>query len=130
MKGNAIHKVPDAREMRPLKANREEKVFIYFSARGTAKFAGHSLPGDWIVAEPHKPVSPGQEVTWYAVSGCHKLELDLPDIFEEPRQIKINGDTATATVKADAPPGLFFYEAYCNDQLAIGGSSPGVIVDH
>jgi len=130
MKGNAIHKVSEVKRITPSRAYREEKVFIYFSARGTAKFAGHSLPGDWIVAEPLKPVSPGQEVTWYAVAGCHKLELDLPDIFEEPRQIKVDGNTATATVRADAPPGLFLYEAYCNDQMAIGGSSPGVIVDH
>ena len=130
MKGNVIHKVSNVKQIRSSRANREEKVFIYFSPRGTAKFAGHPLPGDWIVAEPRKPVSPGQEVTWQAVAGCDKLELNLPDIFDEPRQIVVNGDTATATIRDDAPHGLFFYEAYCNGQLATGGSSPGVIVDH
>jgi hypothetical protein len=57
------------------------------------------------------------------------LELDLPDVFDEPRQIIVDGDTAYATVSDDAAPGLFLYEAYCNDQLATGGSAPGVIID-
>jgi hypothetical protein len=108
---------------------REEKVFIYFSPRGTPATKGRAAAGDWIVAEPRKPVSPGQIVTWQAIGDCQKLELTLPDVFEEPRQIVVNGNTAYATVTEDAAPGLFLYEAYCNDQLALGGSAPGVIID-
>ncbi len=108
---------------------REEKVFIYFSPRGTPAAKGHAAAGDWIVAEPRKPVSPGQTVTWQAVGNCQKLELTLPEIFKEPRQIVVKGMTAYATVSEDAEPGLFLYEAYCNDQLALGGSAPGVIID-
>jgi hypothetical protein len=108
---------------------REEKVFIYFSPRGTPASKGHDPAGDWVVAEPRKPVSPGQTVTWQAVGNCRKLELDLPDVFDEPRQIIVDGDTAYSTVSEDAEAGLFLYEAYCNDQLATGGSAPGVIID-
>jgi hypothetical protein len=46
---------------------REEKVFIYFSPRGTPASKGHAAAGDWVVAEPRKPVSPGQTVTWQVV---------------------------------------------------------------
>jgi hypothetical protein len=74
-------------------------------------------------------VSPGQEVTWQVAGNCRKLELNLPEVFEEPRQIIVDGDTATATVRADAAPGLVLYDVYCDGQLAIGGSSPGVIID-
>ena len=129
MARNALQKMADVKEMPRVRAWRDEKVFIYFSPRGTAQFAGHSAPGDWVVAEGRKPASPGQEITWQAVGGCHKLELNLPDIFEEPRQIVIEGDTASATLKGEITPGLYLYDAYCNDQLATGGSSPGLIID-
>jgi hypothetical protein len=129
MSRSALHKITDARNMTRIKEWREEKVFIYFSPRGTGKFAGHSVPGDWVVAAPRKPVSPGQEVTWQALGDCRKLELNLPDIFEEPRQIIIEGNAASATLKSVITPGLYLYEAYCNDQLATGGSAPGLIVD-
>jgi len=103
---------------------REEKIFICFFARD---FQGHHTSGDWKVIEPFRPVSPGQEVTWQAVGQCEELKLDLPEtIFEN---LVENRNMATATVKDDAPPGLHLYEAYVNGQLAIGGSSPGVIVD-
>ncbi len=129
MSQSAVHKITDARKTTRVRAWREEKVFIYFAPRGTAKFAGHPVPGDWVVAEPRKPVSPGQEVTWQALGGCRKLELDLPEIFEEPRQIVVEGDLASAILKSDITPGLYFYDAYCNGQIATGGSSPGLIVD-
>jgi len=106
---------------------REEKVFIYFSPRGTPASKGHTAAGDWIVAEPRKPVSPGQTVTWQVVGNCHKLELDLPAVFDEP--VLVDPETASATVRAQAEPGLYLYEAYVDGQLAIGGSSPGVIID-
>lgn len=106
---------------------REEKVFIYFSPRGTPASKGHAAAGDWIIAEPRKPVSPGQTVTWHVVGNGQKLELDLPDVFEQP--IMAGPETAYATVSADAEPGLYLYEAYVDGQLAIGGSSPGVIID-
>jgi len=103
---------------------REEKIFICFFPRD---FQGRQTRGDWKVIEPFKPVSPGQEVTWQAVGRCEELKLDLPDtVFEH---LVANGDTAQATVKQNAPPGLHSYEAYVDGQLAIGGSSPGVIVD-
>ncbi len=103
---------------------REEKIFICFFARQSQ---GENTPGDWIVTDPLKPVSPGQEVSWQAVGRCHDLKLDLPnDIFEG---LSTAGNTANAFVKQAAPPGLHFYEAYVDGQLAIGGSSPGVIID-
>jgi len=129
MQRNVLHKMPEANKVPRAKTWRDEKVFIYFSPRGTSKFAGHSAPGDWVVAEPRKPVSPGQEVTWQVAGNCRKLELNLPDVFEEPRQIVVEGNTATATVRSDAAPGSQLYDAYVNDQLATGGSSPGVIID-
>jgi hypothetical protein len=104
-------------------------VIIFFSPRGTAQFAGHGVPGDWIVADPQKIVSPGQTVTWQALGNCETLEIDLPDVFEEPRQIVVTGAAASAVVRADAEIGLHSYEAYVNGQLAIGGSSPRVIID-
>jgi hypothetical protein len=129
MQRNVLHKMPEAKKASRGQTSRDEKVFIYFSPRGTAKFAGHSAPGDWVVADARKPVSPGQEVTWQAVGNCQKLELNLPSVFEEPRQIVVEGNTATATVRGDAAPGLVLYDVYVNDQIATGGSSPGVIID-
>jgi hypothetical protein len=129
MQRNVLHKMPEAKKASRGQTSRDEKVFIYFSPRGTAKFAGHSAPGDWVVADARKPVSPGQEVTWQAVGSCQKLELNLPSVFEEPRQIVVEGNTATATVRGDAAPGLVLYDVYVNDQIATGGSSPGVIID-
>jgi hypothetical protein len=129
MQRNVVHKISDAKKVSRGQTSRDEKVFIYFSPRGTAKFAGHSAPGDWIVADARKPVSPGQEIVWQAVGNCHKLELNLPAVFEEPRQIVVEGNTASAILRDDAPPGLVLYDLYCNDQLATGGSSPGLIID-
>jgi len=106
---------------------RQEKVFIYFSPRGTPASKEHAAAGDWIVAEPRKPVSPGQTVTWHVVGNCQKLELDLPDVFDQP--IMAGPETAYATVRAQAESGLYLYEGYVDGQLAIGGSSPGVIID-
>jgi hypothetical protein len=106
---------------------REEKVFIYFSPRGTPASKEHAAAGDWIIAEPRKPVSPGQTVTWQVVGNCRKLELDLPEVFDQP--VMVRPETAYATVSAEAEPGLYLYEAYIDGQLAIGGSSPGVIID-
>jgi len=128
-RSSVLRNISEGKNVQPAKAWRDEKVFIYFSPRGTAKFEGHDLPGDWVVAEPRKPVSPGQEVTWQAVGGgAHKLELNLPDIFEQPLQA-VDSDTVSATLRGDIEPGLYLYEAYVNGQLATGGSSPGVIVD-
>src|SRR5260370_34029766 len=129
MQRNVLHKMPEANKVPRAKTWRDEKVFIYFSPRGTSKFAGHSAPGDWVVAEPRKPVSPGQEVTWQVAGNCRKLELNLPYVFEEARQIVVEGDTATATLRGDAPPAVVFDDVYCTDQLATGGSSPGIIID-
>lgn len=128
MARNVLHKIPTPKVVQE-RIWRDEKIFIYFEPRGTAKFAAHPVPGDWVVAEPRKPVSAGQEVTWQALGDCRKLELDLPDIFEEPRQIVVEGSSASAILKEDVVAGLYFYEAYCNGQLATGGSSPGLIVD-
>src|SRR5436309_11137756 len=103
---------------------REEKIFICFFARQSQ---GPNTPGDWVVADPLKPVSYGQEVTWQTVGRCNDLRLDLPhDVFED---LSVNGNTATAFVKMAAPAGVHFYEAYVDGQLAIGGSLPGVIID-
>jgi len=108
---------------------REDKILIYFAPRPTPQFKGHGAPGDWIVADPRKVVYPGQTITWTAVGNCQKLELDLPNVFPEPRQIIVNGNTASATLPNDAAAGPYSYEVYCNDQLALGGSSPVIIID-
>ena len=128
MAKNVLHKM-SAPKIVQERTWRDEKIFIYFSPRGTARFSGRTAAGDWVVAEPRKPVSMGQEVTWQALGDCRKLELDLPDIFEEPRQIVIEGNSASARLKDGVVPGLYLYEAYCNGQLATGGSAPGLIVD-
>lgn len=112
-----------------IKLLREDKILIYFSPRHTQVFKGHDQPGDWIVADPKKVVYPGQKLTWTAVGNCQKLELDLPNVFVQPLQIVVNGNTASATLRDDAPPGPYAYEAYCNGQLALGGSSPILIID-
>jgi hypothetical protein len=112
-----------------LQTLRQDRIVIYFNPRGTRAFDGHSTPGDWIVANPKKIAYPGQTLTWKAVGGCQKLELALPDAFCPPLQVVVNGDTASATLREDASAGAYAYEAYCNDQLATGGSSPIVIID-
>ena len=107
----------------------EVKILIYFSPRQTAQFEGHPAPGDWIVAQPRQALSLGQTVTWKAVGNCQQLELDLPDIFDGDRQIKTSNCSVAATVRANAPSGPYAYEAYVNGQLALGGSSPILIID-
>ena len=102
---------------------REEKIFIFPSS----KVPGHANPGMWIVASPLKPVSRGQRIVWEVVGEIAKLKLQLPDIFE-PVQ-RLNDHIASARIKHDADSGMFFYDAYVNGQLAVGGSSPGVIID-
>lgn len=124
MSGN-VQPISDGKLPRP-KPLRDEKVFIYFSPRGTKKFDGHPAPGDWVVADGRKPVTPGQEITWQVVGDCHKLELDLPEVFEG---LDVHGGTASARVRGDAAPGLVLYDVYVDDQLATGGSSPGIIID-
>lgn len=105
------------------------KILIYFLPRTTPQFEGHAAPGDWIIAEPRKAVGRGQTITWKAVGNCRKLEVDLPAVFPDPRQIIADGSEVSATVSADAPPGPYLYEAYCDGQLALGGSSPILIID-
>jgi hypothetical protein len=105
------------------------KILIYFLPRPTPQFKGHPAPGDWIIAEPRKAVSRGQTITWKAVGQCRKLELDLPAVFPEPRQLIVDGTEVSATVSDDASPGPYLYEAYVDGQLALGGSSPILIID-
>ncbi len=109
---------------------RSEKVLIYFEPRQSQlRSPKDSEPsGDWIVAEPRKIVSKGQEVVWQALGPCEKLELVLPGNVCDPPQ-RISDCSMSATVRKDAPDGLQFYEAYVNGTLATGGSSPGLIID-
>ena len=109
---------------------RDEKVLIYFEPRQSLlRLDPKSGPsGDWIIAEPRKIVSKGQEVVWQALGPCEKLELVLPDNVCDPPE-RISDCSLSATVREDAPVGLQFYEAYVNGTLAIGGSSPGLIID-
>src|SRR5690242_6936563 len=84
---------------------REEKIVMCLFARQSQ---GPNTPGDWIVTDPLKQVSPGQEVRWQAVGRCHELRLDLPnDIFDG---LSTAGNTASPFVKQAAAPGLHFYE--------------------
>jgi hypothetical protein len=107
----------------------EAKIFIYFYPRATPPFEGHPAPGDWIVADSPKIVNRSQRITWKAVGDCQKLEVDLPDVFPEPHQLSVQGNTVSTTLRDDAPSGPYAYEVYCNDRLAIGGSSPIIIID-
>jgi hypothetical protein len=109
---------------------RAEKVLIYFEPRQSAlRLNKDSEPaGDWIVAEPRKIVSKGQEIVWQALGPCEKLDLVLPDDVCNPPK-RISDCTMSATVKDDAPIGLQFYEAFVNGTPATGGSSPGLIID-
>ena len=107
----------------------EVRILIYFSPRPTPQFEGRDAPGDWIIAEPRQALSLGQTVTWKAVGTCKTLELDLPEkVFAGSNQIK-GVNTVSATVLAEGPSGPYLYEAYCNGQLALGGSSPVLIID-
>jgi hypothetical protein len=63
------------------------------------------------------------------VGNCRKLELNLPNVFADPTQVVVSGNTASARLRDDAAAGPYQYEAYCNDQLALGGSSPIIIID-
>jgi hypothetical protein len=109
---------------------RAENIMLYFSARTTSSLIknGHRPPGDWLIAEPLKVVSPGQFVTWKVSGKCEKLELFLPDVFE-PRELAIKGNTGYARVKPTAGEGVYQYEAYVDGMLATGHSSPAVIID-
>lgn len=107
---------------------RDEKIHIYFSPRESRLLRGGATAGDWIVAEPRKIVSAGQDVIWQAVGPCEKLELILPsDVFDSQNQL--SPCKVSAQVKEEASAGLHLYEAYVNGTLATGGSSPGLIID-
>jgi hypothetical protein len=108
---------------------RDEKILIYFSPRQSRlEVDGRTQPGDWVVAEPRKIVTKGQEVIWQALGPCEKLEVNLPgDVCDPPTQL--SACKVSARVREDAPIGLRYYEAYVNGALATGGSSPGLIVD-
>lgn len=109
------------------RATREDKVLLVFVPhRANLPALSEKQVGDWIVEPGRKPVYPGQTVTWKTVPAA-ELELFLPDVFEN-LTTSATGE-ASATVKSDAPSGLFLYEAFCNGQLATGGSSPSVIID-
>lgn len=109
------------------RAVREEKVFLVFVPHQTNLPAlSEKQVGDWIVEPGRKPAYPGQTVTWQTVPEA-ELELFLPDVFES-LTTSARG-VASARVKSDAPSGLYAYEAYCDGQLATGGSSPSVIID-
>jgi plastocyanin len=112
-----------------IRALREDKILIYFSPRSVERLKGHGVPGDWIIADPKKVVYPGQTITWTAVGRCTKIEVDLPNVFPAPHQKIVQGDTVSATLDDVAPAGAYVYEVYCNDQLALGGSSPVLIID-
>ena len=114
-------------ENKDARAWREEKVFIAFHEHGARLQAllGRKV-GDWVVTPKDKPVSRGQTVRWQTVPEAD-LELFLPEVFE-PSHVKGKGQ-ATAAVRPDATPGYYLYEAYCDGELATGGSSPGMIVD-
>lgn len=106
---------------------REEKVFLIFVPHGEGLRSPTGEPaGDWIVHPGLKPASPGQTITWKTIPDA-KLELLLPDVFD-PTRVTREGE-ASATVRDDASNGLYRYEAYCNGQLATGGSPPAVIID-
>ncbi len=109
------------------RAWRDEKVIIAFKAHALQlRSLVDKDVGEWVVVPPYKVVSPGQTVTWKSVPSAD-MELFLPDVFE-PEHVKGNGEVS-ARVKDKAPNGFVLYEAFCDGQLATGGSSPGMIVD-
>jgi hypothetical protein len=107
---------------------REEKVFIVFHKHGVPlKAPGGKEFGDWVVTPGDKPISIGQTVTWQTIPEA-KLELFLPDAFK-PNHIIDDKGKASATLRGEGQGKYLPYEAYCDGQLAIAGSAPGIIVD-
>lgn len=109
------------------RAVREDKVFLVFVPhQANLPALSGKLVGDWVVEPGRKPVYTGQTVVWQTVPEAD-LQLFLPNVFEN---LSSSGrGEASARIKNDAPSGLYLYEAYCNGQLATGGSSPSVIID-
>ena len=107
---------------------RQEKVFIVLHKHGVPMKAPRGKEfGDWVVTPGDKPISIGQTVTWQTIPEA-KLELFLPDVFE-PNHIVDDKGKASATLRDGGQGKYHPYEAYCNDQLAIAGSPPSIIVD-
>lgn len=109
------------------RAVREEKVFLVFIPHeANLPALNGKKVGDWVVEPGSKPAYPGQTITWKTVPDA-ELQLFLPEVFEKVQQSE-RGE-ASARVKNDVKSGLYMYEAYCDGQLATGGSSPKVIID-
>jgi hypothetical protein len=108
----------------PKRPWRDEKIIIAFRPRLTP--LEKTGVGDWLVLPGIKLLNPGQTVTWKSVPDAN-IELFLPDVFTQTH-VKGRG-VVKATVKDKPPSAFYFYEAYCDGQLATGGSSPGVIID-
>jgi hypothetical protein len=107
---------------------REEKVFLVFVPHTSGLRALRDKPvGDWRVEPALKPAYRGQTITWKTVPDA-ELELFLPDVFETDH-VKATGKVSVRVKKDGVASGLYLYEAYCNGQLATGGSSPGMIID-
>ena len=109
------------------RAWRDEKVIIVFRPRLSQLIKLDKKDvGDWVVLPANKLISPGKTITWKSVPDAD-IELFLPDVFT---QTHVTGrGEVKATVKGKTPSAFYPYEAFCNGQLATGGSSPGVIID-
>ena len=118
-------------ELGPLCALRKDKIFIIFAHHNDPK------QDHWLVVPGHKPVCPGQEVTWQAFGHdkvtLRKAEVRLPDVFDKSSVVLDSRGEGKATVRKNATPGDYPYTVICNDgkedREAIGGSHPSVIVD-
>jgi hypothetical protein len=105
--------------------HRLEKLMVFYDEKEE----------EWRVRPGTKALSPGQEVMWQAFD-CDSFELALPDVFEdtEPEACEVAGGKSkiwrsVATVRHDAEPGVYTYQALCDGDEAEGDSDPKVIID-
>lgn len=115
---------------------RKERVFI-FNRR--VYDGDKEIKYKWVVMPGEKVVTPNQLVTWRAfLPPGHKVTIELPEgVFTEPERtfsIDQNAAVKQARVASDAKPGYYPYTVEVEDDkgaktLAVGDSSPGIIVD-
>ena len=107
------------------------EVKIIFHPRASArqlKALRRKPVGDWVVTPRDAQMYWRDTVTWRSIPPTAQIEVYLPtDVFQEAY---VSG-TGSVTARLIDGSGSVYrnYEAYCDGQLATGGSSPGVIVD-
>ena len=104
-----------------------EVKIIFHPRQSGLKGPGGKPAGDWVVTPKDVPAHWRDEITWRTIPDA-QLVLSLPtSIFAVSGAL--GNTTATAPLKNGTGSAYAHYEAWCDGQLATGGSSPGVIVD-